>query len=80
MKKIFIGLIALVLFVTYGESIKAKYKSGYEVVSSTEEVVKIKGKNGVEFSVPKTSGKFKVGDKVRYDEKKNKITPEIEGC
>ncbi|MDH5525626.1 MAG: hypothetical protein OEY01_16790 [Desulfobulbaceae bacterium] len=80
MKKIFICLIAVVLFVTYGGSIYAKYKSGYEVVGSTEEVVKIKDKNGMEISVPVTSSKFKIGDKVKYDEKKNKITPDIEGC
>jgi len=80
MKKTVIFLVAILFLTVFAGTIYAKYKSGFVVVGKTADSVVIKSKNGEEISVPKTSKKYKIGDKVMFDVKKKKITPEIEGC
>jgi len=80
MKKSVIFFIAILFLTVFAGTIYAKYKAGFVVVSKTSDSVVIKSKNGEEVSVPKTSKNYRIGDKVMFDVKKNKITPEIEGC
>ena len=79
MKKFCIILSTIILTLTLSGTTFAKYKSGYEVVSTTEEIVIIKNKNGEEIEVPARSKRFYVGDNVLYEAEKNKIRQEVEG-
>lgn len=71
------GLLFLACFTGSGH---AEFKSGFTVVGATEKNVVIKAEQGIEISVADASGKFKIGDKVKYDEKENKIIPEQVSC
>lgn len=82
MKRIFIIIAVTLLTITLSGTIYAKYKKGYEVTNKTEDSVTIKGKKGDEITVQIKSKKYKVGDKVKYDAKKNRLRKDgpIEGC
>lgn len=80
MKKSSILVVALLVVLLCAGTIYAKFKTGYEVVSATKENVVIKSAEEEKITVPNKSGKFRVGDKVLYDKKKNMIRPDIGGC
>ena len=83
MKKCGICLMASLLFaaVAVSGTLYAAYKMGYEVVGTTAESVTIKKSgNSEKITVPDTSGKYKPGDEVTYDAKKNKIRKAMGGC
>ena len=78
MKKISILLAAVLLTLALCGTIYAKYIKGFVVVNTTSDTVIIKDKDNIEISViTKKPGKFKIGDKVKYDEKKNKLRAEV---
>ena len=82
MKKISVILAAVLLTLALCGTIYAKYIKGFVVVNKTENTVIIKDKNDVEISVKTKPSKFKIGDEVKYDEKRNKLRPDVEpeGC
>ena len=78
MKKISILLVSVLLTLALCGTIYAKYIRGFVVVNKTEDTIIIKDKNDVEISVKiKKPSKFKIGDKVKYDEKKNKLRSDV---
>lgn len=82
MKKISVILAAALLTLALCGTIYAKYIKGFVVVNKTEDTVIIKDKNDVEVSVKTKPSKFKIGDEVKYDEKRNKLRLDVEpeGC
>lgn len=77
MKKISILVAALLFTFALCGTIYAKYIKGFVVVNKTEDTVIIKDRNDVEISIKTKPGKFKVGDKVKYDKKKNKLRADV---
>ena len=82
MKRISIFLAALLLTLALCGTIYAKYIKGFVVVNKTEDSVIIKDKNDVELSIKTKPSKFKIGDEVKYDEKRKKLRLDVEpeGC
>ena len=80
MKRLVMVLGGLLLAEAFAGIACAEFKGGYKVVDTTAEQVMIKTEKGEEISVADTSGKYKIGDKVKYDEKEKKIMPEQVSC
>ncbi len=82
MKKISAILVAVLLTLALCGTIYAKYIKGFVVVNKTEDSIIIKDKNDVEISVKSNPDEFKIGDEVKYDEKRKKLKLDAapEGC
>jgi len=84
MKKSTVIAVAAVLILGLASFGHAKYVSGFTIVEVAEKQVTIQkgGDDPVVVQVKKDT--YKVGDNVRYDEKKMKIKPaakqQLEGC
>lgn len=79
MKKSIILLGVLVLFSSHIGTVHAQFKSGYTIVGIAGKNVTIKAENNEAINVS-TSGQYKIGDKVKYDEKVKRIVPEKISC
>lgn len=85
MKKYFVFAVALILVLALASFSYAKYVFGYKVVEVSEDQVIIQRGNGDPITVTVKKGKYKVGDKVKYDAEKAKLKPveiskPFEGC
>lgn len=82
MKKISLLVAAITLSLVLCGTLYAKYLKGFVVVSTSEKSVTIKDREGTETTVQTAPGRYKIGDEVRYDPKRNKLRQDVEppGC